>query len=213
MNPLKIETLVVPPVYSNCYIVTNELGETVIIDPGGIENEIIATIDSQQLNVIALLNTHGHIDHVGANPAVRRHTSAPISIHPKDAEMLTSGLLCGAEWMGIPFEEHEHDSLFEEGELRVGQGFRFEIVHTPGHSPGSVSLLLPEHKSVFAGDVLFMDSIGRSDLPGGNSDQLRESLLTITRLPENYTVYPGHGSKTTVGREKLLNPFLQRIHG
>lgn len=211
MTDLKIETLVVPPVYSNCYLVTNTAGETVVIDPGGIEKDIIASIERQNLNVIAILNTHGHVDHISANPAVRRHTGAPIYVHPKDAEMLGSGLLCGADWMGIVFEEHKHDVLFEVGEMWLGTGFRLEIVHTPGHSPGSVSIILPEHKIIFPGDVLFMDSIGRSDLPGGNSAVLNESLRQLLKLPDDFTVYPGHGTRTSIGREKILNPFLQRL--
>lgn len=211
MTSLQIETLVVPPIYSNCYILHDDSGNAVVIDPGGIANEIVGIVRNKNLRVEAILNTHGHIDHVGANAEVRRQTTAPIHIHADDAEMLASSVLCGASWSNLPYEEHQHDKLLVAGEICDTGHFQFAVNHTPGHCPGSVCLILPDEKLVFAGDLVFMDSIGRSDLPGGNEAVLKESLRWFLTLPDDYKVYPGHGSPTTVGREREKNPFLRRL--
>lgn len=211
MSNFKIHTIAIPPVYSNCYVMADEAGNAVIIDPGGVPDDIHAIIDNNKLKVEAILNTHGHFDHVGANAEMRRHTGAHVHIHPIDAPMLTSALLCGAKWAGLDYEEHQADAM-----LAVGAGFStghfsFDIYHTPGHCPGSVCLVMPEEKIVFSGDLVFMDSIGRSDLPGGDEGILMESLRWFLTLPDDYTVYPGHGAPTTVGRERANNPFLRRL--
>lgn len=211
MTALHVETLVVPPMYSNCYIVYDDPGNSVIIDPGGLTEDILQVVEQKKLCVQAIINTHGHIDHIGANAAVRRGTSAPIHIHSDDAAMLTSRLLCGADWSGMPYEEHVHDRLLMPGVTLHTGNFRFDVVHTPGHCPGSVCLVMPEHKTVFSGDLIFMDSVGRWDLPGGNETVLRKSLRWFLTLPDDYQIYPGHGAPTTVGRERQLNPFLRGL--
>lgn len=211
MTSLHIETLVIPPMYSNCYMLHNDVGNTVIIDPGGLAEEILDLIHKYDMRVEAILNTHGHIDHVGANAAMRRETTAPIYIHPDDAAMLTSRLLCGADWSGATFEEHEHDKLLIPGQPCDTGHFKFDVVHTPGHCPGSVCLVMPEHKVVISGDLVFMDSVGRWDLPGGNEAVLMDSLRWFLTLPDDYRVFPGHGAPTTVGRERRHNPFLREL--
>lgn len=211
MKKVSVETLVIPPIYSNCYILYDEDGHAVVIDPGGIPEEICASIQEKGLKVEAILNTHGHIDHIGGNPELRRKTGAPISVHAKDVEMLSSRILCGAEWANIDFEEHHHDNELREGTTCRTGHFSFEIIHTPGHSPGSVCLIMPEEKIVFSGDLVFRDSIGRYDLPGGNMAVLMKSLREFLKLPDDYTVYPGHGAATTVGRERRKNPYMQNL--
>lgn len=211
MSSLKIHTVVVPPIYSNCYILADEAGNAVVIDPGGTPDEIASVIQQNNLTVEAILNTHGHIDHVGANAEMRRRTGAPVSIHEADAPMLSSALLCGARWSNLDYEEHTHDHLLVPGEKCSTGHFQFEIYHTPGHCPGCVCLVLPEDKIVFSGDLVFMDSIGRSDLPGGDEAVLFESLRWFLTLPDDYKVYPGHGAATTVARERASNPFLRRL--
>jgi glyoxylase-like metal-dependent hydrolase (beta-lactamase superfamily II) len=211
MTAIHVEALVIPPMYSNCFIVHDEDGNSVIIDPGGLAEEITELVRRKALRVEAIINTHGHIDHIGANAAVRRETSAPIRIHPDDAAMLTSRLLCGADWSGLSFEEHEHDALLVPGETCNTGHFKFDVVHTPGHCPGSVCLIMPEHKIVFSGDLVFMDSVGRWDLPGGDEAVLMNSLRWFLTLPDDYQVFPGHGSPTTVARERQKNPFLRRL--
>jgi glyoxylase-like metal-dependent hydrolase (beta-lactamase superfamily II) len=210
MTSFQVETLVVPPIYSNCYIL-HEARNAVVIDPGGIADEIMAIIHNRNLRVEAILNTHGHIDHVAANAEIRRQTAAPIHIHADDAAMLASSTLCGAAWSGLSYEEHQHDKLLVPSEICNTGRFQFTVQHTPGHCPGSVCLIVPDQKLVFSGDLVFRDSIGRSDLPGGNEAVLKDSLRWFLTLPDDYHVYPGHGASTTVGRERKNNPFLRRL--
>jgi len=210
MQTVNIETIVVPPIYSNCYILADEAGHAVVIDPGGLPEEIMRMVEAENLTVEAIINTHGHIDHVGANAEIRRRTGAPIYIHEADAAMLSSALLCGANWAGLDYEEHTHDKLIVPGEpLNTGH-FEFFVQHTPGHCPGSVCLVMSQGL-VFSGDLVFMGSIGRSDLPGGDEAVLMESLRWFLTLPNAFKVYPGHGAATTVGRERADNPFLRRL--
>jgi glyoxylase-like metal-dependent hydrolase (beta-lactamase superfamily II) len=188
-----------------------ESGAAVVIDPGGMPDDIWRVIEENKLQVQGIINTHGHIDHVGANAELRRRTGAPVHIHPVDAPMLSSALLCGAKWAGLEYEEHEadHHVTVTPG-YRVGD-FVFDIYHTPGHCPGSICLVMPEEELVYTGDLVFMDSIGRSDLPGGDEKVLMESLRWFLTLPDDYRVLPGHGAATTVERERGQNPFLRRL--
>lgn len=206
---ISVDVIVVPPLYSNCYIVADENGECVVVDPGGEVDEITKLLEERGLNLKMILNTHGHIDHIGGNAELRRRTGAKIGIHPIDAPMLGSTILCGAEWTGVPFEEHKEDFLFEDGDVITVGGMNFRVLFTPGHSPGSCCLYLEDKKVLFAGDLVFMDAVGRWDLPGGNKEtlftSLKEKFLT---LPDDVTVFSGHGAVTTVERERRHNPFL-----
>lgn len=208
---ITIETIVISGMYSNCYVLYDNDRHGVVVDPGGDPDHIRAFIQQNEITVEAILNTHGHIDHIGANAEIRRVTGAPIHIHSADAAMLTSRLLCGAEWYNIPFQEHTHDHLLTEGQPLDTGHFQFDIVHTPGHSPGCVCLIMESHDLMFAGDLVFRDSIGRYDLPGGNELTMMKSLRRFLEFPDNLAVYPGHGPATTVGRERQQNPFLRRL--
>jgi glyoxylase-like metal-dependent hydrolase (beta-lactamase superfamily II) len=202
--------LVVTPLASNCYILHEEdTRRAVVVDAGGDAPEILQIIRTKGLKVEAILCTHGHIDHVGANAEVRRATGAPIAIHPADAAMLTSEVLSGARWCGLPFEEHTHDLLLLPGEPVPGP-FPFQVHHTPGHCPGSVVLWLPDRGLALGGDLIFEGSIGRTDLPGGDPDAMDESLRRIMGLlPDDTTILPGHGRPTTIGDERRTNPYIK----
>lgn len=208
---IHIEMLVVTELAENTYIVWNDAGDCLVIDPGDAV-PVLKFLKQQDLKPSMIINTHGHIDHVAGNTAVRKATGARIGIHAMDAPMLSSALYCGAQWVGWPYEEHQPDFLYAEGET-VGTGeLQFEALFTPGHSPGSCSLVSRTEGIVFSGDLVFMDSVGRSDLPGGDEATLFESIRDkFLLLPDAMKVYPGHGPETTVGRERRLNPFLSSL--
>jgi glyoxylase-like metal-dependent hydrolase (beta-lactamase superfamily II) len=208
-DTVHVHSLVVTPLEENCYIVWNDTGDCVVFDPGGEEDRILAALDERKLKPALIVNTHGHIDHVGANAALRTHTGARIGIHALDAPMLSSSLLCGADWVGLDYVEHEPDFLYAEGDI-VGTGsLLFEAYHTPGHSPGSCILLNRAAKVLVGGDLVFAGSVGRWDLPGGDQEVLFQSIAEkFIPLPQDVVIYPGHGPKTTVGRELQSNPFV-----
>jgi glyoxylase-like metal-dependent hydrolase (beta-lactamase superfamily II) len=197
-------------IQTNCYIVgcdKTKLG--VVVDPGGHPERILAEVERHELEIKYVLNTHAHFDHTDANGAVLKATGAQLAIHPEDLPILqASG---GANWFGVngnvsPPPDLE---LSDGDELSIGE-LRFQVFHTPGHSPGHVCFYEPEEGVVFDGDVLFYRGIGRHDLPGGNQRQLLQSIQQILfALPDDTAVYSGHGPVTTIGEEKRLNPWLR----
>jgi len=209
---IHMKALVVTPLEENCYILWNDASDCVVIDPGGDAEVIVGFLRAQALTVDLIINTHGHIDHIGANVELRETTGAQICIHPHDAPMLASAVLSGASWIGLPFTEHQPDFLYHEGD-RVGAGaIQFEVFHTPGHSPGSCILLNRDEKLLVGGDLVFAGGVGRWDLPGGDQQVLFESIRTkFLPLPDDVRVYPGHGHSTTVGTERRTNPYLQGL--
>lgn len=208
---MQIKHLVVTELQENCYIVWNDAGDCVVIDPGDAA-PVLAFLAEQNLKPALIINTHGHCDHVMGNTAVRKATGALICIHALDAPMLASAIDCLAYWAGWPYEEHEPDFLYAEGET-IGTGdLKFEVLFTPGHSPGSCSLVNRDENVVFSGDLVFRDSVGRPDLPGGDEKILLESIRTrFLTLPDDMKVYAGHFAQTTVGRERQKNPFLRPL--
>jgi hydroxyacylglutathione hydrolase len=203
--------LTVGPFEANCYIVGDEeKREVIVIDPGGDAPRILNLIEKHDLRVSAILNTHGHIDHVAANLDVREHTGALIGIHPDDAPLLEDVLLNGSAMFGIPFRTHRPDFLLtEESRQTVGR-LTIRVLHTPGHTRGSICLIVDD--AMFTGDTIFKGSVGRCDLPGGESRTLQHSLRTkILPLGDAYLVYPGHGDKTTLKHERRNNPFLLEL--
>jgi len=209
---LIVKMLPVGPLLTNCYIVgCEETKEGAIIDPGGDADRILATVEETGLTVKYVINTHGHFDHILANRKVVEATGAKLAIHPKDEPMLLAKLSGLANFFGLGgiIPSPPPDLLLEEGdELLVGK-LRFKVLHTPGHSPGSISLYNEEEGVVFAGDVLFNGGIGRTDLPGGSYRTLMESIRNkLLTLPDETIVYPGHGPPTTIGKERRSNPFL-----
>ena len=210
-----VKMLQVGPIMTNCYIVgCEETKEGAIIDPGGDGVRILAKVRQLGLEIKYVVNTHCHFDHMLANKEVieglaeSQQQPPLLAIHRAEEPVLKSG--GGAALFGLRgFPSPPADTYLEEGDvLTLGQ-VKLKVLHTPGHSMGSVSLLNEEEKAVFDGDVLFNMGIGRTDLPGGSSETLMDSIRNkLLTLPDDTIVYSGHGPVTTIGRERAGNPFL-----
>jgi hydroxyacylglutathione hydrolase len=204
----------------NCSVVGDpETREAIVIDPGDEVERILEIVTRHKLNVRAILNTHAHIDHVGGLHAMRKATGAPVLMHSEDLALYRR-LDVQASWIGMPVPE----SVQMDGPLREGDAVRWgcyeaRVMHTPGHTRGSVCLYLPadasrkdgaEPGTLFAGDTLFAGSIGRTDLWGGSFKDILSSIEhKLLALPDDTLVYPGHGEPTTIGQERETNPFLR----
>jgi len=197
----------------NCSIFGDEqTREAIVIDPGAEIGKITAVLDRHQLKVKAIVITHAHIDHVAAAHQLRALTGAPVYLNERDRQLLDM-LDVQARWLGVETPQRtEIDSDAVDGSVLHLGSAEFQVLHTPGHTPGSLSIWIPQENKLIAGDTLFRDSIGRTDLPGGDSRQILASIKTrLLDLPEQAIVFPGHGPQTTIGREKELNPFLQDL--
>ncbi len=203
-----LRRLEVGPLYVNCYIIGCEkTGIGAVIDPGDEAERIIETAKAMNLRVEQIINTHGHADHIAANREVKEASGAEIYIHPEDADMLTVPRENLSVFFGPAVDSPPADGYFEESKIhRVGE-LEFRVIHLPGHSPGSVCLA--RDNMVFAGDTLFAGSIGRTDFPRGSYDTLIGGIKSkLYALGDSTQVFPGHGPVTTIGRERLHNPFL-----
>ncbi len=203
-----VRTLTVGELATNCHIVGSETTrEAIVIDPGDDADRILAELRRLNLRVVQIVDTHGHFDHTLANGRVKEATGAPLWIHRADAEMLTDPLKGLSFWAGNIKPGPAADGFLKDGdELHAGEVI-LKVAHTPGHSPGSISLITSG--AVFGGDALFQGSIGRSDFPGGDHETLIRSIRTrLLTLPDDTVVYTGHGPSTTIGHERLNNPFL-----
>lgn len=206
-----LETFPVGPLQCNCTLLGDEATkEAIIIDPGDEVSRIYARLNSLGLKLKQILITHAHIDHVGGALRLKQLTGAPILLNENDLPLLKM-MAMQAAWLGVTTPETAPpDEGLVEGQ-RVGlENYPAQVIHTPGHTQGSVCLHFLPLKMVFAGDTLFAGSIGRTDLPGGNYDQIIESIRTrLVKLPAETQVIPGHGPATTIGGELKTNPFLQ----
>lgn len=193
----------------NCYIVgCEETREAAVIDPGGNPKSVLNLLEQEGLKAVYIINTHGHIDHIGGNRGVKDATDAEILIHEADAKMLTNAVANFSFLFGGKVTSPPADKLLKEGDIiKIGNTVELEVIHTPGHSPGSICLKTED--IIFVGDTLFQCSVGRTDFPGGSHTQLikniREKLLCYD---DDVVCYPGHGPATTIGFEKQHNPFL-----
>jgi len=192
----------------NCYLVADRrTREAAIIDPGEEPDMFLAELDTRAWSLKAIWLTHAHVDHIIGVGAVKRATAAPIHLHPLDRRIYDALPQFGA-WLGKELEvpPPPDEVLTGGGGVAVG-GFEFEVRHTPGHSPGSVSFV--GHGMVFGGDVLFSGSVGRTDLPGGDYATLMSTIQSkFLSLPDSTVVHSGHGPDTTIGVERLTNPFI-----
>lgn len=194
----------------NCYILGDEeTKEAVVIDPGGDENEILEALKYHGLQLKTIIDTHGHFDHVDANQPLKEATGASIAIHEADAAMLAKPSAEAMFFTGNRLRLSAADILLKEGDVLSFGNYRLKVLHTPGHTPGGISLVMEGSTLVYVGDLLFQGSIGRTDFPGGSFEDLINAVKTkIFSLGDNYTVYPGHGPVTTVGQERKYNPFF-----
>jgi len=206
-----IDRVVVSPFDTNCYIVGSEDSKQgIIIDPGDEAEVILRRVADLGFDIKLLVLTHGHIDHVGALKAVKEASGAEMAIHADDAKSLRGlrGLLQSILVPGLSYPvPPPPERLLQDGDILDVSELHFQVLHTPGHTPGGICLL--GDGVVFSGDTLFHYGIGRTDLPGGSYHRLMESIRTkLMVLPDNTVVYPGHGPETTIGTERVGNPFL-----
>jgi glyoxylase-like metal-dependent hydrolase (beta-lactamase superfamily II) len=207
------EILPVGPLQCNCSILGDEeTREAIVIDPGDEIEEIQRILGRHQLRVTAIVVTHAHIDHIGGAARLRQTSGAPVYMNQNDA-LLRDQLDVQAGWLGIPTpDKPEIDVDAREQDKIALAGKDLIVLHTPGHTPGSISLHLPSENKLFAGDTLFRDSIGRTDLPGGDSRRILTSIKEkLLPLGDAVIVIPGHGAATTIGREREQNYFLQGL--
>ncbi len=200
--------LSVGPLETNCYILGDEKSkEAVVIDPGGDFEEIEQELEKLQLKVKYLILTHGHFDHTGALAQLKKTTGAEILIHSADAVMLSSTGQAQPFFLEGSSEDCSADRMLQEGDkIRFGE-YSLEVLHTPGHTPGGISLVID--KIIFTGDTLFCGSVGRADLPGSSYKKLINSIRTkLLSRADDYVIYPGHGPESTIGGERRNNPFL-----
>ena len=202
---MPIKTFTLGPLETNCYVV-HDSAYALAVDPGGDPAAVIAFLKSKQLTLLAILNTHLHFDHILGNAALHAATGAPIRTPVDDAYLLESELGMGGMW-GLPKVPAFESTPLPEGEHSFGP-FLCRVLHTPGHSPGSVCFAVPLEQAVFVGDLIFYRGVGRTDFPGGDMGVLVRSIQTkIFTLSGDTRLYPGHGLPTTVADEQRNNPY------
>jgi len=204
---MRVATMTVGAFQENCYLLVDEsANRAVVVDPGGEGDRLVDAIESSGATLKAIWITHAHVDHVGAIASIKRKWDVPIYLHPLDRRLYEAASR-QAEVYGVPFEEPPPpDREFADGQkLKVG-GREMSVMHAPGHAPGHV--VIHGDGIALVGDCLFAGSIGRTDLPFSNPPQLAATLEKLAALPPETVVYPGHGMETTIGEEKVSNPFL-----
>lgn len=203
---IEIETVQVGPLPTNCYIAQSGSG-CLLVDPGDDASVILAALKGRKPDVIVL--THRHWDHVGAVDEVARKTGAPIAAYTLDADAACDTKQNGASSYGIDNAVSRVDIRLQDGDVLEAGPMRFEVLHTPGHTIGGMCLFEPEGNVLFSGDTLFFGTVGRTDLPTGNMQQMQQSCERLAQLPDDCRVYPGHDRSTTIGRERNINPLMR----
>jgi hydroxyacylglutathione hydrolase len=205
------EVLPVGMLGCNCSVIGDEVTrEAIVIDPGDDVSKIVEILERNRLTVKMIAITHAHIDHIGGAEKLRASTGAPVYMHEAD-KMLSDRLDVQAAWLGMETPKDPGiDQPAREGDIIRAGSVEAHVLHTPGHTRGSISLYLPLESKLIAGDTLFQGSVGRTDLPGGDTAQLGRSIRgKIYTLPEDTIVFPGHGATTSIGEEKRHNPFVR----
>ena len=195
----------VPPYDNGTYMLADDRGDALAIDPSMGERQIIDAVKEHGLHLVEILNTHGHPDHIYGNAAVKEAAKARLAIHRLDEYRLGPKAPPSVQLRVPPSQA---DDIFDEGPLRFVADLEITALHTPGHTEGSTCFYLAREGMLFSGDVIFRGSTGRWDLPGGDRDQMERSLERVSKLPAGTTVYPGHGAPTTIGAEL---PTLRRM--
>ena len=211
-DPLEVVAFETGPLQENAYLVIDRVSrDAAMVDPGEDGDRLIEAVEQANVRLRAIWLTHAHFDHVGAVRALRTRFDVPVFLHEKDVPMFEAGPFQAASW-GLPFEGDEVPAeRFTEGQgLRLGE-LSFTVMHTPGHSPGHVTL--HGHGIALVGDCLFAGSIGRTDLPMADGPAMARSLERIMALPPETRVLPGHGPATTVGEERRSNPYIRELLG
>jgi len=196
----------------NCYIISNLIGDAIIVDPGDNKQKIVKYIDNNRLNISAILNTHAHYDHIGAVKYLKDKYHSPFFLHSADEKLLRTAnlyvkLFDGSGLIKIPDVDYFYEQLNMHD---VIENFNIVVIITPGHTQGSVCLLIED--CLFTGDTLLNGKIGRTDLPGGDKQALNKSLKIISKIPNQTNIYPGHGTSSTIGHELIYNnSFIQSL--
>lgn len=209
---MEIKRFPLGTLWTNCYLIWDDNGDGFVVDPGGPAQDVIDYVRSRDIKVHMIVITHGHSDHIGGVDMLRGIADGGVAIHEEDADCLTSpaknlSLCMGAEIRSAAAEKMLHDG----DRLKIGK-MTLDVIHTPGHTLGGICVLVTDgdEKILISGDTLFARSIGRSDLPGGDEDTLIESLKKLDDFPKDMRVFPGHGPETTIGAEKMYNPYWPR---
>lgn len=209
MAPLKVEQYVVGPVQTNCYFAINDdTKEVLVIDPGASADQLAKKIRQEKLTPIAILLTHGHFDHAGGAEELAKHFDIKIYAEEHEKETLDTLSLNLSGWEGVQKTYHADVFLKNEQEIDLA-GFHIRVFHTPGHTVGGCCYYFPYQNVVFSGDTLFCTSVGRTDFPKGSAAQIIRSIKEkLLPLPDETTVYTGHNDITTIGAERMYNPYL-----
>jgi hydroxyacylglutathione hydrolase len=209
---MKIDRFILGDFETNCYVVRVDetAKDCLVIDPGFDAQQIVDFLAERELNPVAVVLTHGHADHiVGVDLLRQQFPKVRVYIHKLDAMMLADAAANLSSLVGRPYMAEPADVLLEDGQTLDQAGIRLEVLHTPGHTPGGICLYARQEGLAFVGDTLFADSVGRADFPGGDMGQLIRGIKSkLLTLPDNTVVYPGHGMRSTIGRERRANPFL-----
>lgn len=204
---MRIQRLALGALDTNCFIVGDDSGgPLIVIDPGADPAHILAEIGTRKVSAVIL--THGHFDHLGAVREVLCSTGAPLLVHEADSVAMTTPEGAGGAMFGFDASAPNADRVLADGDRVTAGAVALEVLHTPGHTPGSICLLGEGH--LFSGDTLFSGSVGRTDFPGGDSQEMRRSIARLSQLADETRVHCGHGPDTSIGRERKVNPFFPR---